>query len=126
MVYKIIGKFTDDNFFKIVDKVSARFKFIYCNDTLYISMKNVDSLEKDREYLYKIFKPARDFFITEITEQNIFKESEIIVEWCRDNLVLLEKQKFEKEQQSKLRSAWLAMDNMESQLKSEMLKRKQK
>jgi hypothetical protein len=70
---------------------------MYCNDTLYISIKNIDSLSEDKDYLSKLFKPARDFFITEITEQNILKENEIVSEWCRENFVMLETQRFEKE-----------------------------
>ena len=125
MIYKIIGNFTDENFEKIIVKVSSKFKFLYCNDTLYVSMKSVDSLSEDKEFLYRIFKPARDFFIVEITEQNILKEDEIVGEWCKDNFVLLEKQRFEKEQQAKMKRTWIAMDNMEMQLKSELLKKNQ-
>lgn len=125
MIYKIIGNFTDENFEKIIAKVSSRFKFMYCNDTLYVSMKNIDSLSEDKAFLYKIFKPAKDFFIVEITEQNILKEDEIVGEWCKDNFVWLEKQRFEKEQQIKLKATWIAMDNMEMQLKSELLKKNQ-
>lgn len=125
MIYKIIGNFTDENFEKIISKVSLRFKFMYCNDTLYVSMKNVDSIEEDKLSLYKIFKPAKDFFIVEITEQTILKEDEIVGEWCKDNFVILEKQRFEKEQQAKLKKTWMAMDNMELQLKSELLKKNQ-
>lgn len=126
MVYKIIGNFTDENFDRIITKVSSRFKFMYCNDTLYVSMKNVDSLSEDKDFLYRIFRPVRDFFIVEITEQSILKEDEVIGEWCKDNFVSLEKQRFEKEQQAKLKKTWIAMDNMENQLKSELLKKNQK
>lgn len=125
MIYKIVGNFTDENFDRIISKVSSRFKFMYCNDTLYVSMKSIDSLSEDKEFLYKIFRPARDFFVIEITEQTILKEDEVVGEWCKDNFVLLEKQKFEKEQQVKLRKTWVAMDNMELQLKSELLKKNQ-
>lgn len=125
MIYKIIGNFTDENFEKIIFKVSSKFKFMYCNDTLYVSIKSIDSIEEDKAFLYKIFKPARDFFIVEITEQTILKEDEVIGEWCKDNFVFLEKQKFEQEQQAKLKKTWVAMDNMELQLKSELLKKNQ-
>ena len=125
MIYKIIGNFTNENFDKIIAKVSSKFKFMYCNDTLYVSMRNVDSLSEDKNFLYKIFRPARDFFIAEITEQSILKEDDVIGEWCKDNFVSLEKQKFEQEQQAKLKKTWVAMDNMELQLKSELLKKNQ-
>ena len=125
MIYKIIGNFTDQNFNRIIDKISLKFNFIYCNDTLYISIKNIDSLSENKDYLAKLFKPAKDFFITEITEQNILKENEMISEWCRENFVRLESQKFEIEQQAKLKKVWLAMDNMEIQLKDELLKKNQ-
>ena len=63
MIYKIIGHFNNENFDKIITKVSSRFKFIYCNDALYVAMKRIDNVDDDRNYLYKIFKPARDFYI---------------------------------------------------------------
>lgn len=126
MIYKIVGNFTDENFEKIISKISLKFNFMYCDDTLYVSMKSVDSIEEDRLFLYKVFKPAKDFFIVKITEQTILKESEMIGEWCKDNFVLLEKQRYEKEQQAKLKKTWIAMDNMELQLKSELLKKNQK
>ena len=122
MIYKVIGNFTDENFEKIIIKISSKFKFMYCNDTLYVSMKSVDSLIEDKQFLYKVFRPAKNFFITEITEQTILKEDDVIGEWCKDNFVLLEKQRYEKEQQAKLKKTWIAMDNMEQQLKSELLK----
>ena len=68
---------------------------MYYNDILYVSIKSIDSLSEDKEFLYKIFRPAKDFLIVEITEQTILKEDDIIGEWCKDNFVLLEKQKFE-------------------------------
>ena len=65
----------------------------------------------------KIFKPARNFYIKKIDETNIMKEHESIVTWCRDNLVALDRQRYEIEQQDKLQRAWKAMDNMEIDLK---------
>lgn len=125
MIYKIIGNFTNENFDRIIEKLSLKFKFIYCNNTLYASIKNIDIIEEGKEFLHKIFKPAKDFFITEITEKSILKEDDVIIEWCKNNFVSLEKQKFEKEQQQKLKNTWIAMDNMEAHLKSELLKREQ-
>ena len=67
MIYKIIGNFTDENFDKIIEKVASRFKFMYCNDTLYISMKSIDSIGEDREFLYKIF----DFYLLKLSHERL-------------------------------------------------------
>lgn len=113
MVYKVIGKFTDENFDKIIKKISGEFKFIYCYNALYLSVKDVKKVEGCKLLLKQTFRPVGDFFIQEINETNIMKEESTVMEWCRDNLLAIDQQRFENEQQEKLKQAWLAMDNME-------------
>ena len=42
------------------------------------------------------------------------------MEWCRDNFVALDRQRYEIEQQDKLQNAWKALDNMEVVLKKKL------
>lgn len=116
MIYKVVGNFNQENFEKIIKRVSERFGFMYYNETLYLSVKDYDSMEGHKDVLSKAFRPSKDFLIREITSENILKEPEIISEWCRNNFVSLEQQKYEKEQQAKLQEVWKAMDKMEKEL----------
>lgn len=97
MVYKVIGNFTDENFEKIIRKISESFKFIYYKDTLYLALKSYDSFEGHELVINKSFRPVRDFLVRKIDESNILKEPEIISDWCKDNYVKLEQQRFERE-----------------------------
>lgn len=117
MVYKIVGDFDDNKFEKMLKQLSGCFKFIYINETLYVALKDVQKEDESNTLMDKIFKPARNFYIKKIDETNIMKEHESIVTWCRDNLVALDRQRYEIEQQDKLQRAWKAMDNMEIDLK---------
>ena len=125
MIYKIIGNFNEDNFQAILNKLSKNFKFIYKNNNLYIALLNYEfSLNKDINKLVKnIFKPAKDFIINEINENNLSNEENEVIEWCRDNFVKLEKEKYQIEQQDKLKAMMQVMDIMEENLKKERLEK---
>ena len=69
----------------------------------------------------KVFRPIRNYYIKEVNEKNIMNEEQSIVEWCRDNFVYLDRQRYEIEQQDKLQNAWKALDNMETILQQQIL-----
>lgn len=121
MVYKIIGHFTDDNFGKIIDKISGKFKSIYVDGTLYIGLSKIEDKDEHWSIIKKAFKPSRDFFITEINEKNIMDEEMTIMEWCRDRLLDLDRQRYEKENQEHLRETWEAMNKLEEDLRRQMI-----
>lgn len=50
-------------------------------------------------------------------------EDSFIIDWCRDSFVDLERQKYEIEQQKKLRQVMSAMDKMEEILQNNMLEK---
>ena len=47
------------------------------------------------------------------------REEQSIIQWCRDNLVNLDRQKYEKEEQARLKEVMKAMDNMEAILQEQ-------
>lgn len=126
MIYKIEGEFNDNNFGDIVSKLSKKFVFTYMDNVMFIALKTIEDKEKHRAIIKSIFKPASDFFVTEITEKNIMRLAPVIKEWCRDNFVRLERERFEKNEQEKLRQVWRNMDLMEEYLSSQMLEKKKK
>ena len=68
----------------------------------------------------KTIRPVISYYIKEINEKNIMNEEQSIMEWCRDNFVALDRQRYEIEQQDKLQNAWKALDNMEVVLKKKL------
>lgn len=124
MVYRIIGNFANDNFEKILNKLCFKFKALYLNNTLYIALINIDDKDICNDTLKKVFKPARDFFITKIEEGNIMDLEPDALVWCRDNLVELDKQRYEKENQEQLVLTWEAMDRLEDDLKQKLIEKR--
>ena len=125
MIFKIQGDFNEDNFSKILNKLCKYFKFIYTNQTLYIALSDIKNKQEASALMSKTFRPVRSYYIKEINEKNIMNEEQSIMEWCRDNFVALDRQRYEIEQQDKLQNAWKALDNMEDILKNQMLNNKE-
>ena len=125
MIFKIQGDFNEDNFSKILNKLCKYFKFIYTNGTLYIALGDVKNKQEASILMSKTFRPIRSYYIKEINEKNIMNEEQSVMEWCRDNFVALDRQRYEIEQQDKLQNAWKALDNMEDILKNQMLNNKE-
>ena len=121
MIFKIQGDFNEDNFSKILNKLCKYFKFIYTNQTLYIALSDIKNKQEASNLMSKTFRPVRSYYIKEINEKNIMNEEQSVMEWCRDNFVALDRQRYEIEQQDKLQNAWKALDNMEDILKNQML-----
>ena len=120
MIFKIQGDFNEDNFSKILNKLCKYFKFIYTNGTLYIALGDVKNKQEASILMSKTFRPTRSYYINEINEKNIMNEEQSVMEWCRDNFVALDRQRYEIEQQDKLQNAWKALDNMEVVLKKKL------
>lgn len=123
MIFKIQGDFNEDNFSKILNKLCKYFKFIYTNGTLYIALGDIKNKQEASALMSKTFRPVRSYYIKEINEKNIMNEEQSIMEWCRDNFVALDRQRYEIEQQDKLQNTWKALDNMEDMLKNQMLQK---
>ena len=126
MIFKIQGDFNEDNFSKILNKLCKYFKFIYTNQILYIALSDIKNKQEALALMSKTFRPIRSYYIKEINEKNIMNEEQSIMEWCRDNFVALDRQRYEIEQQDKLQNTWEALDNMEEMLKKQMLNNKEK
>ena len=113
MIYKIMGDFNADNFERIFVKLGEFYKIIYYEGVLYIALSTYKLKEDAEICIKKTLKPARNFVIKEIDETNLKNESDFVIEWCRDNFVEIERQKYEIEKQNKLRATMKALDNFE-------------
>ena len=119
MVYKIQGNFNEDNFEGIFKKLGPHFKLMYKYNTLFAALIDYNFVNKSESYLRNALRPSKDFYISEINEKNIMREEQSIIQWCRDNLVNLDRQKYEKEEQARLKEVMKAMDNMEAILQEQ-------
>lgn len=123
MIYKIIGRFNDENFEKILKKISTLFDFIYTDQSLFIGLKNYQYKDEGNFLIKKTFRPIKDFYIETIDEKNINKQSPFVKQWCLDRFVLLDTQKFEIQEQDRLKQTWRDLDNMEAELQKIMEER---
>ena len=121
MVYKIQGNFNEDNFEGIFKKLGPHFKLMYKYNTLFAALIDYNFVNKSESYLRNALRPSKDFYISEINEKNIMREEQSIIQWCRDNLVNLDRQRYEKEEQARLKEVMKAMDNMEVILQEQMI-----
>lgn len=113
MVYKIIGDFNTGSFESMLSKIGKYYKFIYQENNLYLALAQYKLKDEAYATLKKTLKPSRNFIIREVNEKNIVNENDFVIEWCRDNLVAIEKQRYEIERQQKLRDTMKALDNFE-------------
>ena len=123
MIYKILRDINESNFDKIISNISKDYKCLFFRQGLYIALINFEQKDEAQELMKKTFRPVKNFYIQEITEHNLQLEDSFIIDWCRDSFVDLERQKYEIEQQKKLRQVMSAMDKMEEILQNNMLEK---
>lgn len=121
LVYKIIGNFNQDEcLVKIFDKLKEYFYFVYADEVLYIAVADYIKREQALEMLKKTLKPAKDYFTIEITEDNLGKEIPFCQDWCKENLVRIDRQRYEIENQKKLKMAMKAIDIFEEKMQKSL------
>lgn len=121
MILKIQGDFNNKKFSELIELLKKYFKFIFYNESLYIALKNFCDKDEAKIEIEKIFKKFSNFYVKEIDENNILSEDDEIVSWCKNNFVALDRQRFEIEQQEKLKKTWDAMDVMEDILRKRLI-----
>ena len=121
MVYKIQGDFQKVHFPLLFSQMGKFFKIIYKNNNMYIASNHYDINFNEDKFLKKELKKY-NLICFNINETNIMREDEEIINWCRDNLVRLEKERYEIENQAKLQEIMKNLDKMESILKEKYRK----
>lgn len=118
MIFKIVGNFDEVDFEKMLNKLTSIFEFIYCDESLFVALRKWSDRELIDKTLKAALKPAKFFVVKEINECNLGKENPNIIKWCRDIFVDLDKQRFEVEQQERLKCTMSALDVCERILAS--------
>lgn len=123
MIYKIQSNF-DYDVLEVINKLKKDFNMIYYNNTLYVAIKQIDQEENCNKMIKKFFKPNKSFLFTKINENNLKNENNFIIEWCKNILVDLDTQRFEKDNQEKIKKYLYDIDLLENKLK-EIAERKE-
>ena len=71
MIYKILGDINEKNFDKIISNISKYYKFLFFRLGLYIALINFEQKDEAQNLMKKTFRPIKDFYIQEITENNL-------------------------------------------------------
>lgn len=115
MVYKIEGEFDEIDFNASIDQIFDKFIFMYLDDTLFVALKDFRNADEAEEILRESY-PIGLFLIRPITRKNINKLSEMPKEWCLNNLVRLDTDRYEEEQQEALKAKMELLDYIEKDL----------
>lgn len=123
MIYKIQSN-KDYNILESIEKIKKDYDLIYYNKILYLGEKvfSQDSsvaLKKVKKY----FRPIKDFWISEIGENNLKNEPKIIVDWCINKFIELDLQKFEIDKQKEMEKYLKSLDVFAEKLKEEAKKK---
>ena len=116
MIYKIQSNF-DYNVLEIINKLKSDFNMIYYNNTLYIATKLINQEKNFNETIKKIFRPNKNFLFTRVNENNLKNENNFIMDWCRNIFVDMDSQRFEEDNQEKIKKYLNDMDLLENKLK---------
>ena len=88
-----------------------------------MAIKNISEEENCEQLLKKYFKPNKIFLFIKIDENNLKNENQIIVEWCKNIFIKIDTQRFEKENQEKMREYLKSIEKLDEVLKQEELKK---
>jgi len=119
MVFKIQGDLNEDNFDRIFIGLQKYFTILLRRGTMYIALQDFSEFEEGKKIMKRVLKPARDFYVGEINQNNISREEQFVMEWCRDALVKLDRQRYELEKQERLKLVDQALDRMEEILEEQ-------
>lgn len=123
MVYKVIGNISDENFQEIINELMEYNRFIYKNGNLYIALDNYKD-KKENEEIIKLFKEKwreKEIYTIDITLDNLKNENQEVIDWCKENLIRLERKRYEENEQPRLQRMYEIID-LTDEIMSETIK----
>ena len=110
MIYNIVSDFSKLDI--SLRKLTNNFNVFFYGTSLFAAKKVFD----DDVNIKELLKPKKDYFVTEINEDNLKYESQNVIEWCRDNFIKLDLQRLEKEKQAELKALMLMLDEVDEKM----------
>ena len=111
MIFKIIMDF--DNLIGIIDNLKDDFDIFLLNNQMFIFAKNLKEYNIDS--IKRIIK-SDNAFVSIIDENNLIKESDKVVSWCKDKFIENDLLKYEQENQEKIKQINVILDRFEENL----------
>lgn len=116
MIFKIIMDF--DDLVGIIHKFQNSFDVLFVNGQMFIFAKR---LKKYTINKIKTIIGNENAFVTIIDENNLRKESDKVISWCRDKFIENDLLRYEKDNQEKIKNMNIFLDDFEANLEK-MLK----
>lgn len=122
MIYKVQSNIFCTKLSTILKKAEKNFDILFSSGNLFLSIKKYSQKDNSDELVKQVCKPAKDFFITKINENNLLYESQDVKEWCKDKFVALEYQELEEKEQERLQYLYKFLIDLDSNLQKEIRK----
>lgn len=111
MIFKIIMDF--DNLIGVIDKLQDKFDIFLLNNQMFIFAKKLKKYSVNS--IKKIIK-SDNAFVSIIDENNLIKESDKVISWCKDKFVENDLLRYEQENQEKIKQINIILDKFEENL----------
>lgn len=111
-IFKIKSNIFDEKISEICLKLTKNYSALFFGDTLYISPNHFDQSLDFKKFLV----PKKSFLVSEMTDEDIAAENDVVKNWCKEKMVQLDIQRFEKEKQNYLKDLMEYLDNLDSLL----------
>lgn len=111
MIFKIIMDF--DDLVGIINKFQNSFDVLFANGQMFVFAKNLKKYTINR---IKKILDNENAFVTIIDENNLRRESDKVISWCRDKFVENDLLRYEKENQEKIKNINNFLDDFEENL----------
>lgn len=105
-----------DNLETLLLKSQKYFDILFYKNVLYIGLKHYSEKDNCWKEIKKIFKPNKNFLITEINEKNLLYENQEIKDWCKNKFIELECQELEDKEQEKIKSFYQVLIDVDKEL----------
>lgn len=105
-----------DNLETLLLKSQKYFDILFYKNILYIGLKHYNEKDNCWKEIKKIFKPNKNFLITEINEKNLLYESQEIKDWCKNKFIELECQELEDKEQEKIKNFYQILIDVDKEL----------
>lgn len=113
MIYKIQSSTFPASLREDLHKLSKKYNILVMNEVVFAASKKYDEKVSAKQ----ILKPKSNYFIVEVTDVSVTKESEEVKLWCAQRFTEQEAQQYEAENQSRLHIASQQLELFEKLLK---------
>lgn len=112
LIFKIKSNSFNEKIGEIFQKLSSNYSLFFLGEALYVCPNKYNQ----KIDFKKALKPQKDFLISELTEEKLEFEEDVVKEWCKDRLVRLDLQRLEVDKQKQIRDILDYLDELDKTL----------